>query len=443
MSDNSKPMFSRPVLALVMLLCTLAIWVLSLTAPNANLPTPTLERWNTASGVPVIWLKQEEWSKGDKLDIRFSFRQEKTDKTLNQATLALLLSDSLPLSTATINQRLEPLAASVSGDAKHDNVTLGLTVSNQSQYLMPTLSRVTKWLQEPEFKQRSFDRWKRQSDNIASIQKPVEQILFPTTQTTNSLRSLNDIKQNYRDLLSSISTIYIVGDLPENTKIAINKMLDTVSKHSVEANPNPAIKPSETNVTRRITDNLDQLKEAATGQNIQADLWQSRSAILLMPVMSAKDWISLQLWGSDLVSTLNEQTHIDFTQLAFGFSSDQPWASWNVQYATYLALEGNAQDQAITAESLTSVDSLPSVLDKDRFKTLLENLKKQLEEQTLSPTWWSYIATQVVHENGDFTLNTFANSYKDAVDTLTIEEYKAALQGLLRPSSYQEFQVYQ
>ena len=45
MPDASKPLFSRPALAAVMLLSTLAIWLLNLTAPSTNLPTPNIKTW--------------------------------------------------------------------------------------------------------------------------------------------------------------------------------------------------------------------------------------------------------------------------------------------------------------------------------------------------------------------------------------------------------------
>ncbi len=444
MSDNSKPLFSRPVLALVMLLCTLAIWMLTLTAPSADLPTPEIENWQTQSGVPVVWLKQKEWDKGDKLEIRFVFHTTNAEKSLNQATFAMLMSDSLPLSTATINQRLAPLAASVSSDTKHDQATLGLTVSNQSQYLMPTLTRVATWLQQPEFKQRTFERWQRQSDNSSILQKSIEDQLFTNKNldTKHASITLNKVIEHHQSLLSSLSTIYIFGGLPEQAKPAIDAMLNAVSQHSItKEQPD---EPTENQLsTRHISSNLANNTTLDTNQTPPSILWQSRSAVALSPLTSVQDWMTLQIWGSDLVSTLNKQTHIDFTQLALTLPSKQPWAGWNIQYATHLVPQETEQEEKLTAESFVFADNLPSIKDKKRFETLFDTLVEQLEQQALSPTWWSYIATQVTQENSPLSLEDFAKSYKEAVDTFSLESYQTALNRLLLPSSYQEFQVYQ
>jgi len=79
------------------------------------------------------------------------------------------------------------------------------------------------------------------------------------------------------------------------------------------------------------------------------------------------------------------------------------------------------------------------VSNKKAFQTLLDTFKQQLEQQTLSPTWWSTIATQVTHEDGQLTLEQFTNSYQEAIDSFTIEDYQTALKHLLKPSSYQRF----
>jgi len=43
-----------------------------------------------------------------------------------------------------------------------------------------------------------------------------------------------------------------------------------------------------------------------------------------------EEWIKSQLWGTDLVSTLNKQQHIHFVQLALTLSLRRPWAWWNI-----------------------------------------------------------------------------------------------------------------
>ncbi|WP_421846936.1 insulinase family protein [Marinomonas sp.] len=437
MSDDSKPLFSRPVLAAVMLFCTLAIWLLNLTAPSSKLPTPQIEKWTTTSGIPVIWLKQAQWQDSNKLEIRFSFRSTTNNLALTQATLAMLMSDSLPLSTASINQRLAPLAASANSYYDHENQTIGLTLSNEPKYLIPTLSLATNWLKQPDFKRRTFETWQTQQQANPPVQHELERVLFfdkadeQNNETITSV-SLEHVADYYQNLKSSANAIFVVGDMSPEAKKTVEAAINTISQNYRLSNAS--------------AETIHYESISSTIQQNEGELWQTRSAIALMPVSSIKEWISLQIWGSDLVSTLNHQ-HMDFVQLAFTLSPQHPWAWWNIQYTnniTETASEPiNDTNQFIDAKSLVFVEQIPSANDKNNFNTLLDNFKEQLEQQTLSPTWWSHIATQVTHEDGPLTVEQFAQGYKEAIDSFTIEDYQTALQHLLKPSSYQEIQVYQ
>ncbi|QUX97838.1 insulinase family protein [Marinomonas sp. CT5] len=438
MSDDSKPLFSRPVLAAVMLFCTLAIWLLNLTAPSSKLPTPQIEKWTTTSGIPVVWIKQAEWQDSNKLEIRFSFRSVTTNISLIQTTLAMLMSDSLPLSTASINQRLAPLAASANSYYDHENQTIGLTVSNESKYLVPTLSLATNWLKQPDFKRRTFDAWQTRNKTVQPIQHELENILFfdktsKQNDTAKTQVSLKQVSDYYQNLKSSAATIFIVGDMAPDIKQTVQNAINTISQ--------------DYQLSKASAEAIHYESVSTTIQQNEGELWQTRSAIALMPVSSIKEWISLQIWGADLVATLNQQQHIDFVQLAFTLSPQRPWARWNIQYAdniTKRISEGSYDtSRFMNAKSLVFVEQIPSANSKETFGTLLDNFKQQLEQQTLSPTWWSYIATQVTHEDGALTVEEFANGYKEAVDSFTIEDYQTSLKHLLKPSSYQEIQVYQ
>ncbi|NVK73649.1 MAG: insulinase family protein [Oceanospirillaceae bacterium] len=438
MSDNSKPLFSRPVLAAVMLFCTLAIWLLNLTAPSSKLPTPQIEKWTTTSGIPVVWIKQAEWQDSNKLEIRFSFRSVTTNISLIQTTLAMLMSDSLPLSTASINQRLAPLAASANSYYDHENQTIGLTLSNESKYLVPTLSLATNWLKQPDFKRRTFDAWQTRNKTVPPMQHELENILFfdktsKQNDTAKTQVSLKQVSDYYQNLKSSAATIFIVGDMAPDIKQTVQNAINTISQ--------------DYQLSKASAEAIHYESVSTTIQQNEGELWQTRSAIALMPVSSIKEWISLQIWGADLVATLNQQQHIDFVQLAFTLSPQRPWARWNIQYAdniTKRISEGSYDtSRFMNAKSLVFVEQIPSANSKETFGTLLDNFKQQLEQQTLSPTWWSYIATQVTHEDGALTVEEFANGYKEAVDSFTIEDYQTSLKHLLKPSSYQEIQVYQ
>ncbi len=438
MSDSNKPLFSRPVLAAIMLFCTLAIWLLNLMGPSSKLPTPHIETWTTTSGIPVIWLKQEQWKNSNKLEIRFSFRSVTTDTTLIQTTLAMLMSDSLPLSTASINQRLTPLAARASSYYDHENQTIGLTLSNEPKYLIPTLTLVSNWLKNPDFKHRTFDNWQRQHQNNLPAKHELERVLFLDKNKQQDISkmanvSLEQVSNYYHSLKMSAASIFIIGEMSPDAKQTVQGAINLISQD---------YRLSKTSAEAILYEPL-----STVIQKNEGDLWQTRSAMALMPVSSVKEWISLQLWGADLVSTLNKQQHIDFVQLALTLSPQRPWAWWNIQYGDKVTAVSNEpsgeKNRFINAKSLIFVEQVPSVMDEKAFQTRLDTFKQQLEQQTLSPTWWSSIATQVTHEDGQLTLEQFANSYQEAMDSFSMEDYQTALKHLLKPSSYQEIQVYQ
>ncbi|MCB5161788.1 hypothetical protein [Marinomonas algarum] len=333
MADTSKPLFSRPVLAAIMLFCTLAIWLLNLTAPNSALPTPNIDNTETASGIPIVWLTQDAWQQSDKLDVSLVFQTVDEDLSLAQTTFAMLMSDSLPLSTSPINQRLSPLAAQVSSHYEPGRQTISLTMSNELAYLRPTLSLVTPWLNKPDFKYRTLDRWQRQQK---------------ANDPTYPLHTLAQIKAYYAALQHSASTIFVIGYASDETKTRLVNALDQISQRYQSPVP---------------TNDLASLS----------------------PVESIQNWLSLQLWKADTQHTSSQDT--------------------------------------------------------DVFQAQLVALREYLEQQALSPTWWRTIATQVTDENGSLTLATFAENYKNTLDTFTIEDYRAALARLPIPSPHQETQV--
>ena len=438
MSDSNKPLFSRPVLAAIMLFCTLAIWLLNLTATSSTLPTPKVETWTTSSGVPVVWLKQETWENSNKVELRFAFRSVTTNTVLIETTLAMLMSDSLPLSTASINQRLAPLAASANSYYDHENQVIGLTLNNETDYLLPSLSLVTKWLKSPDFKRRTFDNWQAQRPLSPDAQHELEDALFFDSAAEQISRnrtpaSLERIIDYYQSLKNAAVAIYIVGDLTLEAQKSLQTALNEISR-DFQIAKNPAEQIQHEPLSTIIQQN-------------QGELWQTRSAIALKPVATIKEWISLQIWGADLVATLNQQQHIDFVQLALTLSPTNPWAWWSIQYSNNPIIaptvSNEEMDQLIDAKSLVFTEQVPSIKSEKRFQTLLDTFKTQLETQALSPTWWSYIATQITHVDSQLTLEQFANNYQEAVDSFSAEDYQVALTQLLISSSYQEIQVYQ
>lgn len=438
MPDASKPLFSRPALAAVMLLSTLAIWLLNLTAPSTNLPTPNIKTWSTESGIPVTWLSQSQWENSNKLEIRLVFNAEHSNPAIIRATLDMLLGDSLPLSTASINQRFSPLAARALSHYDTDNQIIGVTMNNEPDYLIPSLSLMTRWLQTPDFKPRSFDQWQRQQQTALSAPQSSWQPFSAKPVANFSDLSLDQVKDYYQSLKNAAASIIIIGHMTSESEERITRALNTISQDYRRSPPNPPVMQSET----MQNPNNQTVRPAST----MGAPWQSQSAVELKPISSVEEWLSLQIWGTDLVATLNQQAHIDFVQLALNLSVQPPWVWWQTQYRNTLTLEPNTIQEAnseASMKSLALLEPLPSTRDPEHFQALMDAFKAQLAQQTLSPTWWSDIATQVTHEGGAFTLEKFAADYQDAITRFTIEDYQSALETLLKPSSYQEIQVYQ
>ncbi len=438
MPDASNPLFSRPALAAIMLLSTLAIWLLNLTAPGTNLPTPNVKTWSTESGIPVTWLSQSQWENSNKLEIRLVFNAEHSNPATIRATLDMLLGDSLPLSTASINQRFSPLAARALSHYDTDNQVIGVTMNSEPDYLIPSLSLMTRWLQTPDFKPRSFDQWQRQQQTALSTPQSSWQPFSGKPAADFSDLSLDQVKDYYQTLKNAAASIIIIGHMTSESEDRVTRALNTISQDY-------RLSATKTSVMQsKPMQNIDGQTEKQTS-SIDT-IWQSQSAIELEPISSVKEWLSLQIWGTDLVATLNQQAHIDFVQLALNLSVQPPWIWWQTQYHNTLTLNQNTIQEVSTAanmKSLALLEPLLSTRDTEHFQALLDAFKAQLEQQALSPTWWSDIATQVTHKNDGFTLEKFATDYQDAITRFTIEDYRSALEALLKPSSYQEIQVYQ
>jgi hypothetical protein len=294
---------------------------------------------------------------------------------------------------------------------------------------------VNHWLNAPDFKRRTFDHWQRQHKKTPPLQQQLEQALFSdqdtsVDQSNQHSITLEQVSAYYQGLKSAAVSITIIGDMSPEAKQTVQNAINSIS-HDYQLS-SASSKTHEFNVSH------------AVSQHKIGTLWQSGSAVALTPITTIKEWISLQLWGTDLVSTLNQQPDIDFVQLALTLSANQPWARWNIQYADALSItSAEKQPSKVDAKHFIYSEQIPSATDKEAFDTLFDTFKAQLEQQALSPIWWSHIATQVTHEDGQLTLAQFASGYKDAIDSYTIEDYQASLKQLLKPSSYQEIQVYQ
>ncbi|WP_115899026.1 insulinase family protein [Marinomonas pollencensis] len=438
MFNSKKPLFSRPALAAVMVLSTLIIWVLNLTAPDSPYPTPKIEKWQTHSGIPVIWLAQDKWANTNKLEVRFLFNTPSRLPELTDATLALLMADSLPLSTASINQRLAPLAAKVSSDYDYQSQTIALTLNSEPAYLMPTLTLISQWLTAPVFKARALDHWQRQFNQANHTQQTLEEHLFSVSSAPqqNTKVTQQTVSHYYQQLTQHTSAIFIIGGMSKQAQQSIKASLNTLSEHFAPAANDPS------NLSA-MTWQSAKLNKASQPSHL-AFPKETQSILALNSLTSVKQWLSLQIWGADLINTLSHQGTLGYVRLNLTLSGKHPWLYWRAQHSQpVLATSTTNQDaKGVTARSMIDAASIPSVQDSAHFNALLDQLKNQLAQRTLSPSWWSHLAASVTQENGSLTLTQFANQYQNAIDTFNQDDYKNALNALFITSSYQEIQVY-
>jgi len=436
MFNSQKPLFSKPVLAGIMIFSTLAIWALNSTAPKPiSYPEMTIETWQTDSGIPVVWLTQDDWKGSNKLNISLSFNAPEHNLALTDAILSMMLDDPLPLISSTINQRLSPLTASVSSGYNHEGQTLYITANSTASFLKPTLNILTQWLTQPIFKARSFYRWQNIKDPDLSALFTMQQALFiPVNQSSETPSEKNyaqlkmqvtqeQVADYYQQLTQHVSRITLVGNMSQATKQAVNASLNRITKHFRHP---PSLSPLSFKVNPH--SHLLSKEEAQQGLTQQG--------IALRPLRSVQDWISLQLWGANVIDTLNKQSTTQYAQLNFILSPRLPWAWWRVQHSQ----ETKTLPLAHMKDAINT-ETLPSVTENKHFNALFTSFQQQLNKQSHSPDWWIKMATEVTPPNSPLTPSDFAKHYQNAIDTFTQKNYQEALKYLFITSSYQENQV--
>ena len=429
MLKSDKPLFSRPVLAVIIVASTLAIWLLNLTAPHTELATPKIENWQTKSGIPVYWVNQDIWQGQDKLAISFVFQGDTGHEQLTAATLGMLLGPSLPLSTATINQRLAPAAANVDSDFDHQQQTLNVTLSSQPQYLAPALKVLDTWFNDTQFKATPLETWQRQYTADPARQQLWQQLLyapenpFTKPQRTITLDSVNTYLQH---LKSHVSHILIAGAMDEDAQRVLARALSSITKslkHSTFPSPwQLAAQPAT----------------ATLGSNELSAIY---GAVGMQPLSSVEDWLAQQIWARDMLQSQKDQLGSQVPQWALHLGREFAYANWQVDVPTQVFTDSQPTQEM--KSSWIEPTSLPSYQDSSRFNELKAQLLAQLESLAQNPNWWAIIGSRVALPNSALTLETFSERYSEAANSFTIEQYQQHLDALLIPSSRQEVQVKQ
>lgn len=429
MIKRDKPLFSRPVLAVIIVACTLAIWLLNLTAPHTQLATPNIETWQTESDIPVYWVNQGIWEGQDKLAISFVFQGDTRSTPLTAATLGMMLGPSLPLSTATINQRLAPAAASVDSSFDHLQQTLNVTLSSQPQYLAPALKVLDTWFNNTQLKATPLETWQRQYNPDPAEQQLWQQFFYapdaPFSQPKQAL-TLEDINAYLQHLKAHVSHILIAGAMDENAQRVLARGLSSITK-SLQHSLYPVSWQLPT-----------QPATAILGNN---DLSAIYGVVAMEPLASVEDWLAQQIWVRDMLQAQQDQVGSQVPQWELHLGRQLAYANWQIDVPTQVFIDD--QQSLTAASSWFASEKLPSYTDTGRFNELKAQLLNQLEALAKNPSWWAIMGTRVALPDSPLSLETFSKSYSDAANSFTIEQYQQHIDALLIPSSRQEVQVKQ
>lgn len=428
MFNSNKPLFSRPVLAVIIFASTLAIWLLNLTAPSADLPKPQLETWQTESGIPVYWVTQDDWSGSDKLSLSFVFQANTRQPDLVATTLGMLMGPSLPLSTATINQRLVSVAASVDSFHDYQKQVLNISLSSQPQYIAPALRILNTWLNQAHFKQTPLSTWQRQQASDLAETQLQHQLLTlkdqPFSDAPPPALSVADLTQYLTQMRHHVSHIMISGSMNDEAQKAMANGLTILTSQ---------LKPARQTQSWQLSD------APSTSSVGSGDLTAIYGAVGLTSLTSVEDWLTLQIWARDMLQAQKDQLGSQIAQWQLHFGSQLSYANWKLQIPT--DLQQDASVSTLPLSSWSAPSSLSSYNDSDRFSALKATLVQQLETLTRNPSWWADIGTRITHPDSDLTLESFIEHYSDAANSFTMEQYQQRVDTLVISSSRQEVQV--
>lgn len=425
MFKRDKPLFSRPVLAAIIVLSTLAVWLLNLTSPKIELDKPHIETWQTASGIPVYWIYQDAWAGSDKVELAIIFNDVANDSSLTQQTLALLTGPTLPLSTATINQRLTPIAAQVETYYSKQQQQINITLSNRPQFLSATLGLLNTWFNQTQFKELAVQRSAGYSQQDLGYQQLMLQLFnTPSSETSTSVTSTSaaQLDQHFMALKQQVSHIVIAGALDNDAQKLLAQGLQQITQTM-----QPAVSPKA----------LPLASQPAISELGTKALSAFYGAIALNPLSSATDWLTLQIWAKDSLETQKTQFQSQAAQWKLNLAPPQAFVTWQLQVPQTI-LQNDSHAKPELNSSWITPNTLPSYDNKAAFAELKQALLKQLESLSQNPSWWRAIASSVALPKTSLSLEDFANRYSEAANSFTIEQYQQRIDQLLIPASRQE-----
>lgn len=424
MFKRDKPLFSRPVLAVIIVATTLAVWLLNLTSTRVDLATPNIETWQTTSGIPVYWLTQDDWEGSDKLSLAIVFNSNAESPQLTAATMSLLTGPTLPLSTATINQRLTPIAAAAEARYSVSQQKISVSLSNQPQFLTATLDVLSAWLNKTQFKETALQSWQRHHRNDIGQQQLMLQLFpKPLLAAPSSVQQITvaQLSEHFAFIKQHVSHIVIAGALNDKTLEPLQQGLNVLTQ---------SMKKGSSNIDWQLAN------APSTSEIGDQSLSAVYGALGIAPITSVADWLALQVWAKDSLQAQKKRFNSQTGQWQLHLEPSQAFVNWQIQTPQSVLLAAPTQSQQTT--SWIAPDQLPSYQEQAAFNALKDQLLQQLPALSQNPDWWRAIATSVAMPKSPLSLNDFAQHYSEAANSFTIEQYRQHLEQLLIPSSRQE-----
>jgi len=440
MKKSDKPLFSKPVLAGLMIFISLMVLVLNLTAPPSKYPEAHIEYWQTDKQIPITWVYQNTWQGTNKLELRIRFNHGRKDDSklgLTDAVFSLLMLDTLPLSTSSINQRLSDVTTQLTYHVSNEESELAITLNSEPNFLSASMEILIPWFNNPDFKNRTFHNWQQgHIPYYLSNKAQLEQKLFPQA---NNLPldgvldeyslTLQDIQQHYQTLLGQIDKITLAGNI--NGVQEMQTYLAQLTKNAAYSET-----PAPMNIAPRI----------GLQTQVGPQLLQSHGAFAFNQVNNAKEWISLQLWLPYYLSQLKQASAPSYVQLHFESSPQQKWAWWSIQHEQSPLLDASKPEAKYRQDEYFSrsvLDESITSFNQNAFEQSLTRYQEKLANYTQSPSWWARMASQetlALEEQEGLTVGQWNETYGEAVKDLSFKEFNANIRRLIMTSSLQELQ---
>jgi hypothetical protein len=434
MPKTKKPLFSRPFLSALMIIIPAMVLLLNLTANEKHYVMPEIKTWTTASGVPVIWLVHDEWTARDTIEIRILFNHGYSNDSklsLTEFTFDFLLKDTLPLSTTYINDRLKPLAASVSYKVQSNKSELAFSIDGLPSLLNPSIELLSAWLPEPSFKLRTFAN----RENALKSSSPQKQQLLNATfgaDVNNTSKTqfydpiqMDDIHQTYQILQQHIDKIVVVGALPDVNTIKQN--LNSIT-HGFSAS--------------LITSPVAQVQTKSLQTNEGRNLLESYGGLPLPTLNQPKEWFTLQFWATYFLQEVNKENNANHVELRIEVAQPLPWIWWRIQHAPPILQSPQTNpplDDGTFYSKLLLDNMIPNA---DEFETTVELFQERMLQQSKQTIWWANIATQVTQGNTR-QLESWINNYTHDLNNFSYKIYQQELVNLIKLNQLHEVQIRQ